>query len=531
MSRRPKLWPAVPFFLFLSSLACPVCLAGPAAPPVDLLRGAIWQYSTDGKTFSDQPPVVQPGKRLSFIAKLNFDVGDTAGVVCLEFAHELPASCRCRIVLNGQMLKGPMKRMSYHTIPAIDPGVLKSGTNSLAVRGMITSSAGAKPLTLAVGASLKALRPEHLAIQTGPILGAFGEDFFTITCRTNMPATVSVRCARGSLKNAKEWTVVAPRVGGRSHRNAPKLVHRIKAKVDGPGLYEYEVVASRGETGRSTAKGRANLPDPAGALRLVVMGDSRTNPDSWAKVAKAVLKQDPDLIVFGGDMVVNGRYDWQWDDEYFGPARELFARIPTYAVIGNHEGRAPLYYEVFWTPSEDGRSPNWSQQIGQVLLIGIDGAQDWSAGGKNVEWLDRTLAGAKAKFIFLVSHYPAWTSSIHGTLDEQGNPREKPVRQGREVVLPLLAKYKATAMFAGHDHIYERSEPPGGVTHIISGGAGAPLRKKSDDAARQNPYSKVFASKLHYCLLEVAADACTMKAITPEGEIIDRRTWPGRGAR
>jgi hypothetical protein len=94
--------------------------------------------------------------------------------------------------------------------------------------------------------------------------------------------------------------------------------------------------------------------------------------------------------------------------------------------------------------------------------------------------------------------------------------------------MPLLAKYHATAFICGHDHCYERSEPEGGVTAITTGGAGAPLYRKVQDAAKQNPWSKVFAPQLHYCLIEVSGDACTLKAFTPDGELLDTRTWKAR---
>jgi hypothetical protein len=94
--------------------------------------------------------------------------------------------------------------------------------------------------------------------------------------------------------------------------------------------------------------------------------------------------------------------------------------------------------------------------------------------------------------------------------------------------MPLLEKYNATAMFAGHDHFYERSEPEGGVTAFVTGGAGAPLRNKAKDAAKQNPYSKVFEKRLHYCLITVGEDSCTLEALTPEGEVLDTRTWKAR---
>jgi hypothetical protein len=94
--------------------------------------------------------------------------------------------------------------------------------------------------------------------------------------------------------------------------------------------------------------------------------------------------------------------------------------------------------------------------------------------------------------------------------------------------MPLLKKHNVTAMFAGHDHFYERSEPKDGITMIVTGGAGAPLRDKAPGAKQQNPYSVVFEKKLHYCILSVGEDFCTMEVFTPKGEVIDTRKWPAR---
>jgi hypothetical protein len=181
---------------------------------------------------------------------------------------------------------------------------------------------------------------------------------------------------------------------------------------------------------------------------------------------------------------------------------------------------------MFITPPGDGNS-NWAQKVGPVLLIGIDGGMSWSKNGKLYTWLEKTLQESKAKYIFLGSHYPAWTSGSHGTL-KNGQPREKNIRTAQNIIMPLLKKYNATAMFAGHDHFYERSEPTNGITMIVTGGAGAPLRDKAPDSKKQNPHSVVFEKKLHYCILSIGEDFCTMEVITPTGEVIDTKKWSAR---
>jgi hypothetical protein len=83
-------------------------------------------------------------------------------------------------------------------------------------------------------------------------------------------------------------------------------------------------------------------------------------------------------------------------------------------------------------------------------------------------------------------------------------------------------------LISGHDHLYERSEPPAdkGVTCIVSGGSGAPLYQKSRHA--NNPYSKVLVSTLHYCVFDVSGDACEMKVYGLDGKLLDEKTFPAR---
>ncbi len=63
---------------------------------------------------------------------------------------------------------------------------------------------------------------------------------------------------------------------------------------------------------------------------------------------------------------------------------------------------------------------------------------------------------------------------------------------------------------------------------IVAGGAGAPRYNKTGNADKQNPHLKVFAAELHYCLFEVEGDRCTVKAVRPDGTIIDTKSWSKR---
>ena len=75
-------------------------------------------------------------------------------------------------------------------------------------------------------------------------------------------------------------------------------------------------------------------------------------------------------------------------------------------------------------------------------------------------WLERELIAARQdpaiRHIFVVMHHPPFSISLHG-----GN------RDLRERWTPLFEKYQVTAVFSGHDHVYERAEH-NGLRYFVS---------------------------------------------------------------
>jgi len=490
-------------------------------PTGDVLVGASWQYALDGgETASLAPPTIPPGAEAVVVSETTFDLPSTAGVAGLSLHLDAPDWKRMDITLNGHDIRRPVEGVSYRVIPGVDPAFLKAGRNTLRIATHVRN-AGDQPMQAEpMRAALVALTAEELVFQTGPILGAFDEDGFTVTCRTNMLADVTLRL-RAADGDADDTLVISER--GLMHRfDVPRPADA------GPMVYRLE--ASAGNIVRTTAwlpvPNWADVTD--GTLRFAVASDVQKVSWTWPTISRAIADQAPSFLVFTGDMVWRGTNNWEWDEQFFGPARELLARTPLYFAIGNHEKESPLIGELLTTPAPNGRDWNWSQQIGDVLLIGIVGHYRFGPETTHYAWLERTLAAADAKFIFLFTHYPAWSSIHFGTLNENGQPIDWVTHQGQAYILPLLAKYNATAYVSGHDHYYERSEPPGGVTTIICGGAGGTLDGRDRGWEHRNPHSTAFASRHHYLLFDVTGETCTMTAIAMNGETIDTRTWQAR---
>jgi len=506
----------------LAIVASKAALARDEASSADLLAGASRSVSmTQNETSSTwQKSLIfeEPGKHDVAFRAL-FQVENPTRFTSLMLKKPLDFK---NLTVNGRTIPKPLEGMTYKTIPGIPASLLKKGLNEFQAtwtqeiktqKDNETSKVSIAPSQINaadVDIRLLGLMPSALTFQTGPIVGYAGKDFLTVTCRVNIPAEVVLE------------------LNDRQYVSESALLHSFKAEgLTADTQYHYSLKARlSSKDGFITSVGPYSvrtLP-VGGQFSFAVLSDSRTYPKDWAKVAAAVVRVRPAFVVFVGDMVADGRTDNQWDEEYFSPAKDFFATIPYYGVIGNHEQDCPLFTRIFPTPG----GKNWSQEIGPVLFIGIDGAMDWGSGSNLTIWLEDILAKSKAQFIFLASHYPAWSSGPHGLLNEDGRLLEEPCRLSQDVLMPLLKKYNATAMFAGHDHFYERSEPEEGVSMIVTGGAGAPPYNKVNDPEKQNPYSKVFANKHHYCLLTVNEDVCTMKAFTPEGIMIDACSWTAR---
>lgn len=486
---------------------------------VDLLPGAKLEISKLDENRNPGPwaESLQLTKADEFGCRIQFDVANPSDFISLTL-HQSDRITEW--TLNGAPVPFPLKRMRYQVVHGIPVDLLKPGRNELIGKTEYTvrkkkkfaQKPGEPKETSAksIGIKLQAEQAEDLSLHTGPVLGFAGTTHLTISGRLNLPAEVQLT------------------IGDQTLTSPSGLFHQFRVEGLTPdSAYTYQL------KGRTSA----NVPwkplcEPSTARTyptgekwsFVAMGDGRGNPEKWGQISKAVAELNPLLCAYSGDMVGAGRSDAQWNKQLFDPAKPFFSTVPFYPVMGNHEGNAALFNRIFATANN---KTTWTQQIGTVLLLGIDGTKDWSNGSANIQWLEETLAKSTAKYIFALTHYPAWSSGGHGKSDANG-PVERQMRESQQVILPVLAKYNATAMIGGHDHHYERSEPPEGVSVIVSGGAGAGLRKIKRPNPKQNPHSKLILAEYHYCHITIDEETCTMMVYTPEGKNLDTRVWPAR---
>lgn len=74
-------------------------------------------------------------------------------------------------------------------------------------------------------------------------------------------------------------------------------------------------------------------------------------------------------------------------------------------------------------------------------------------------------------------------------------------------------------VFSGHDHDYERTAPIGGVTYVVTGGGGKELYRAGD-----SDWTAFSQSTHHAVLMNVDGDRLSLRAVKPDGTVIDHLT-------
>jgi hypothetical protein len=229
-------------------------------------------------------------------------------------------------------------------------------------------------------------------------------------------------------------------------------------------------------------------PAVGSPLDVVFYGDSRTGGSVHQQVAANILKAGADMVFESGDIEVNGAYaDYISTNDassnqpgFFVAAKTLISAIPFMAIPGNHEygliGTTDItknYALLFPNPGSALGASGWvgyySITCGGVMFIGLDGNK--ATDKTQTMWLASQLKAAKEDptigHVFVWFHQSPYSiGANHG--DDPNTQAWVPSFED--------PTNKVRAVFTGHDHNYQRLQH-GGLTYIVSGGAGADLYK------------------------------------------------------
>ena len=214
-------------------------------------------------------------------------------------------------------------------------------------------------------------------------------------------------------------------------------------------------------------------PDAEQSFRLLAMSDMQRDSEYPRKfeamVTKGIipyvtesdeydLSDSIGLTVIPGDLVMNGNDYDQWKDDFFGPSSDLFAHVPLYPVMGNHEYDSPYYKLYFHLPENgtEGFEEHWyTVDYSNLRVIGLDSNEDYRI-QEQLDWLDQVLADTcqdgSIDFVFAQLHHPHESELwVPGEVDYVGD------------VIVRLEDFttecgKPSLHFFGHTHGYSRGQ-------------------------------------------------------------------------
>jgi hypothetical protein len=284
--------------------------------------------------------------------------------------------------------------------------------------------------------------------------------------------------------------------------NQPGLHHAVQ--LTGLETYTQTIYQVGGEAVPHSFR---SPPEPGQPhFSFAVLGDTRSNPAVHSAIVARIAAARPDLVLHTGDLVDDGNIDREWD-EFLKIEAPLMQVAPLYPALGNHEGGAQRYFQIFKLPG-NGQWYAFDYADARFIILKADayipGA--FAPGTDQRAWLEAQLAGAAGRWIFVSFHVPVHTSFAE-------DPSEVNLRKD---LASLFEKYKVTAVFNGHIHSYERVIA-NGVTYIVTGGGGAPLYSFSVREPGQQAAVLIY----HYLLIDVNGDKVTGRAIDKDGKVID----------
>ena len=256
---------------------------------------------------------------------------------------------------------------------------------------------------------------------------------------------------------------------------------------------------------------------------FIVMGDTRNGFDAHRRVVERMAQEVPDFVLGTGDMVDDGYRQDQWQ-QFFDVESQVLRDNVYYPAVGNHDrqgrGRTADSYRAFFSVPDNGGDTEryYAFSYAAARFLVLDSNEYSFALTDQTAWLERELIAARqdpaVRHVFVVMHHPPFSISLHGG-----------TRDLRERWTPLFENYQVSAVFSGHDHVYERAEH-NGLRYFVSGGGGAPLYPRRP---RPNPVDleavKKFERAYHFLRVTVTGNRVEVTAIRTDGTVIETTAW------
>jgi 3',5'-cyclic AMP phosphodiesterase CpdA len=266
------------------------------------------------------------------------------------------------------------------------------------------------------------------------------------------------------------------------------------------------VVIAAGVGPWALARQEVTLTGMPDALKFAVIGDTGSGQppqfDVGRQMAAARTRFPFELVLMLGDNMYGSQRPQDFVDKFERPyAALLQAGVPFYAALGNHDNQSNRSYKGFNMGGE--RYYTFVKKSVRFFVLDTN-----LMDAKQLDWIEAVLEQSREEWQVAYFHHPLYSDAgRHGSNVEL-----------RVVLEPLFVRHGVDVVFAGHEHVYQRSTPQKGITHFIEGSSGQ-LRK--GDMRPTAMTAAFFDQDQTFMLVQIDGDEMQFQTISRTGRVVD----------
>lgn len=251
---------------------------------------------------------------------------------------------------------------------------------------------------------------------------------------------------------------------------------------------------------------KLQLPDRPKAVRFAVIGDTGTGGKKQYEVG--LLMRDAhrifpfDFVLMLGDNIYGHKTPEDFKRKFEDPYKALLDDgVKFYASLGNHDDPNERYYKPF---NMNGQR-YYTVKKGDVEFFALDSTY---FDPQQQDWLQKELSNSGANWKICFFHHPLYSDArYHG-----------PDTDLKRRIEPILQKNGVDLVLSGHEHVYERIKPQGGIYYFVLGNGG---QLRPHDLRPAANIAKGFDTDRAFMLMEVTGDDLYFQTISRTGQTVD----------
>jgi 3',5'-cyclic AMP phosphodiesterase CpdA len=251
---------------------------------------------------------------------------------------------------------------------------------------------------------------------------------------------------------------------------------------------------------------KLQLPEKPKAVRFAVIGDTGTGGKEQYEVGALMAKAHQtfpfEFVLMLGDNIYGHKTPEEFKRKFEDPYKALLdGGVKFYATLGNHDDPNERYYKPF---NMNGQR-YYTIKKADVEFFALDSTY---FDPQQSDWLQKQLSNSGARWKICLFHHPLYSDArYHG-----------PDTDLRSRMEPILQKNGVDVVLAGHEHVYERIKPQGGICYFVLGNAG---QLRPHDLRRAADIAKGFDTDRTFMLMEAVDDDLYFQTISRTGETVD----------